>query len=306
MGFAGLVELTASAGPLVVLAVGMIAVNLYVFRELFAVPSRPPRSSFVFGTSVMVAQAVLWFGVAYYLFLPSVGGFVLFGVATQFMMVPFGIWFISLVLRQSLKSIDGDSLRWPLVFAVLLLGTEFGMSLAFAALAPTPVGLGGPVRDLLAPMTTLWFFWPMAATMALLWYLARPTGSLRVGIYALTALSFAGPWVIEQPVAGAIGAGLIMAVGLAAVLYPWPIPLPAGESGTWRFGLLAAFAAMSLGIFATEQGLLSGPIRVAPFVLASSLTMLAEVTFLCRYLLARQSTARATANTIATTAPALG
>ena len=100
MSFAGLRELTAATVPLAAIAAAMVGLNLYILRRLVAASKVPSLSTFVLGMAVLVSQAVFWAGLAYYLEVPTVDGFVIFSLAVQFMMVPVGVWFVTLVFEE--------------------------------------------------------------------------------------------------------------------------------------------------------------------------------------------------------------
>lgn len=286
----GLSDLTAATLPLAGVAVAMIGLNVYVLHRLLRDEPRPPVSTFVLGVGVLLAQLVLWAGVGYYLFVPTVGGFVLFAIGAQFMMVPIGIWFVALILQQSRRAIVPGSWTIPVTLGLLLFGNEYFMSIAFLPLAPPVFAgtlwfTGHPAEFLAAPIVTLWYCWPMGATMAaLLWWTRMPRADARA-LGALTASAFVVPWIPETPFAGAVATAVVMAVGLTLLLRAsLEDRHPSLSSARFRLGAAAAFVLMSAGAFSSVL-VTSGPWHILPFACVTVVVMIGETTFLIRTLL---------------------
>jgi hypothetical protein len=289
---AGLSDLTAATLPLAGVAVAMVALDLYVLDRLLRERPRPPVSTFVLGGGVLVAQLVLWAGVGYYLFVPTVGGFVLFAIAAQFMMAPIGIWFVSLILQQSRRAIVPGSLPVALALGLLLFGNEYLMSIAFLPVAPPAFAgtvwfTGNPIEFLAAPLVTLWYCWPMAVTMAtlLLWTRLPTFDASALG--ALTATAFVAPWIAEEPLTGAIAMTLLMTAGLLLLVRSsLQDRRPAEHAARMRLGVALSFGVMSAGAFCSVL-VPSGPGHVLPFACASAGVMIGETTYLARRLLSQ-------------------
>ncbi len=288
---AGLSDLTLATLPVGLIAIAMIGLNLYVLHRLLLDRPRHAVSAFVLGAGVLLAQLVLWAGVAYYLFVPTVGGFFLFAIAAQFMMVPIGIWFVALILKQSRKAIAPASLPIAVGMGLLLFANEYLMSIAFLPLAPPAfagtIGFtGSPVEFLAAPLVTLWYCWPMGATMAaLLWWTRLPVADARA-VGALTATAFVAPWVPESPLAGALAMVLVMGVGMVLLLRASIADRrPSVHSAHLRLGAAAAFVLMSAGAFSSML-VASGPGHILPFACVTTVVMVGETVYLLRSLLA--------------------
>lgn len=287
---AGLSDLTPATLPLAGVAVAMIGLNLYVLHRLLRDTPRPPVSTFVLGAGVLLAQLVLWVGVGYYLFVPTVGGFVLFAIGAQFMMAPIGIWFVALVLQQSRRAIVPGSLTVSITIGLLLFVNEYLMSVAFLPLAPpafagTIWSTGNPVEFLAAPLVTLWYCWPMGATMgALLWWARMPAADARA-LGALTATAFVAPWIAEAPLAGAVATTVVMSAGLVLLLMASIADRhPNLQSARVRLGAAVGFVLMSAGALSSVL-VPSGPAHILPFACVSALVMIGETTYLLRHLL---------------------
>ncbi|MFZ0699105.1 MAG: hypothetical protein WAN74_02795 [Thermoplasmata archaeon] len=287
---AGLSDFTAATMPLGLVAIAMVGLNLYILHRLLLDRPRPPVSTFVLGVGVLVTQLVLWAGVGYYLFVPTVGGFVLFAIAAQFMMVPIGIWFVALILQQSRRAIVPGSLAVAVTIGLLLFANEYLMSIAFLPLAPPAFAgtiwfTGNPIEFLAAPLVTLWYCWPMGVTMAaLLWWTHLPSADARA-VGALTTTAFVAPWIPESPLAGAIATAVVMSVGLALLLRASLTDRrPTAHSARLRLGAALAFVLMSAGAFSSVL-VTSRPWHVLPYASISAAVMIGETIYLVRSLL---------------------
>jgi hypothetical protein len=288
---AGLSDLTFATLPVGLVAIAMIGLNLYVLYRLLLDRPRHPVSAFVLGGGVLLAQLVLWAGVAYYLFVPTVGGFVLFAIAAQFMMVPIAIWFVALILKQSQRSIAPGSVPIAVGIGLLLFANEYLMSIAFLLLAPPAFAgtisfTGNHVEFFAAPLVTLWYCWPMGGTMAaLLWWARLPAVDARA-VGALTATAFLAPWIPESPLAGALATAIVMGIGLGLLLQASLVDRhPSVDSAHLRLGAAAAFVLMSAGAFSSVL-VSSGPGHILPFASITAGVMVGETVYLVRRLLA--------------------
>ncbi len=217
--WAGLLAITPATSWAALIAAGMVALNLYVLWRLLRGTQRPSLSSAVLGVGILVAQLTFWMGVAYYIEVPTVGGFTVFALAAQFMMVPFGLWFASLVFDQSEHPIGGGR-AWAWTLTLLVVGNEVFMSWAFAALVPGMLpaaidSIAAVGHAVLVSLSSVWYYWPMGVTMLVLirgCRLDHPED--RGALYALSATAFVTPWAFEVPIVGAIAMALIMGGGI--------------------------------------------------------------------------------------------
>ena len=292
MSFAGLRELTAATVPLAAIAAAMVGLNLYILRRLVAASKVPSLSTFVLGKAVLVSQAVFWAGLAYYLEVPTVDGFVIFSLAVQFMMVPVGVWFVTLVFEEGERPLNWRVRGWPIGLALLLLVNEMGMSWAFAALVtgtlPTDLAsLAAIGQALLAASSTAWYYWPMGVSMIVLVRWAGLAPEDRVVLYALSATAIVAPWAFEVPVVGASAMAGVM--GLAfALLWRGFSALPLG-GGSLRLRVGAAIALLVMsGTWAISYVLLPPAWALAPFAAVMVAVMTVELAYLLRTLLWRE------------------
>lgn len=289
--FAGLAEITSATVPFAAVAVGMIALNLYIIYRLLAGHSVPAFSTFVLGTAVLVSQAVFWGGVAYYLEVPTVDGFVIFSLAVQFMMVPVGLWFVSLVFEEGERPVRANNAAWPVGLALLLLVNELLMSWAFAALVtgslPTDLStLASAGQALLVASSTAWYYWPMGVSMLVLvrWSALGPSD--RRALYTLTLSAFVAPWAFEVPLVGACAMAVVMTLAIAILWRGLQSPHLAHSSIRLRMAVVLAFFVMS-SAWALSYLLLPPSWGLPPFAVANVAIMTAELVFLLRMLLRR-------------------
>ena len=250
--WAGLLAVTPATSWAALIAAGMVALNLYVLWRLLLGPKRPSISTAVLGIGILLSQLIFWMGTAYYIEVPTVAGFTVFGLAAQFMMVPFGLWLLSLVFEQSEHPIAAGG-AWTWTLALLVVGNEVFMSWAFAALVPgmlpTAIDSFAAVgHALLVSLSSLWYYWPMGVTMAVLIRGCRfDDDEDRWALYALTATAFVAPWAIDVPIVGAIAMATIMSGGIYILWRGTQFTRVSRSSLVLRGQVGAAFLAMGLG-----------------------------------------------------------
>lgn len=289
--FAGLSELSGATLPFVAVAAGMVGLNLYILYRLLSGSSVPSLSTFVLGAAVLVSQGVFWGGIAYYLEVPTVDGFVIFSLAVQFMMVPVGLWFVSLVFEAGERPVPTQPLTWPVVLGLLLLGNELMMSWAFAALVPgsLPTDLStipSIGQALLVAASTAWYYWPMAVSMAVLVRWSRLPAGDRRALYALTATAVVAPWAFEVPLVGALGMAVVMGLAIALLWNGLTSVVERRESLRLRLGVSVALLAMAAS-WTLSYFLLPAADGMAPFAAVMVVTMTVELVFLLRAMLRR-------------------
>ena len=244
--------------PYVVIAVAMVGITVFVLGKVLPTDGRPPlltqltlALSVIFGGSILLLSLL-------YVFLNSNGTatwtFVL--LAFNFMMmVPAGLWFISLILFRD-RRITAQSWSWPAVLALDTAGAEVIMGILFAyggSSAPLTI-----LASFALGLTSVWFLWSMAAVMGavLLW---APVSRLERGsLFGLTLAAVVAPWVTPYPTVG----GILMAVLMAGLFGSLLRRLLRGagrpEEARFLFGLATAFLAM------TVSGLVVAATQAAP------------------------------------------
>ncbi len=285
--FLGLDGLDPTTLWLAIVAAAMVALNLYILYRLLRGPSRPELSTIVLGGAILLSQLVFWIGVAYYLESPTDGGFTIFALATQFMMVPLGLWFVTLVFQESENQISTRS-AWPMGLTLLLFGNELAMSWTFAALVPGTLparidSLTSAGSAILASLSSLWYFWPMGVSMLVLVRWSRLGGEDRRAVYALSLTAFVAPWAFQDPLVGAVCMAAIMGGGVYILWRGMQFSQVSPRSLYLRAGVGVAFLATSLS-WVVSALLLPATWGLAPFAAVMAAVMFTEAYFLIQKL----------------------
>lgn len=273
------------------LALFMFAGNLYVVRRLFpGRVARPHLGDVVLISGLLLTAVFLWLSLIYVAISPTVGAWIGVLLAINSMMVAVSAWFIAVMLRAEERVVSATGWRWPAMFTGLVLANELTMAVAFVliqagpATYPTTEGVG--VIALLADATTsIWFFWPMLGSMALLVATVPLGRGERRALGGLTASAAVGPWVVAAPLLGAITMALLMAVVFAILFRELHRDMTTEYLAVAR-GVIGAYAVMG----AAEAAFYfdpSSPWAPVPFAAATIGVMGAEVLYLGRFAMAR-------------------
>ncbi len=241
--------------PFAIVAVSMIGVTIFLLGKVLPTTGRPPLL-----TQMGIALAVLGGGTLLLLSLLDVfldpnatesWTFVL--LAFNFMMMfPAGIWFVSQILFRD-RRVDAAGWFWPVTLAVVTTGSEALMGILFAYGV-----VGGPTATLPAlavGLSSVWFFWSMAAVMAALLVWAPLGRTERWALLALTGSAVLGPWVTAYPTVGGIGMTVLMGAIFAVLVRALLGGRVPREEGPLLVGLAGAFLAMTLaGLFVVASG----------------------------------------------------
>ncbi|HYA70477.1 MAG TPA: hypothetical protein VEH28_03820 [Thermoplasmata archaeon] len=241
---------TPSLVPFAVIALAMIGITVFLLGKVLPADGRPPLvTQMVIALAVLGGGSLLLLSLLFVFLNPNATEswtFVL--LAFNFMMMfPAGIWFVGLVVFRD-RRIDAGSWFWPATLAVVTTGSEALMGVLFAY--GTVAGPTTTLAALATGLTSVWFFWSMAAVMAalLLW---APLGRLeRWALVTLAAAAVLGPWVTSFPLIG----GLLMAVLMAFAFVALIRSLQRGDVAPNEGRLLVAVAAAFLSM--TVSGLL--------------------------------------------------
>jgi len=236
---------TSSLVPFAVIAIAMIGITVFLLGKVLPANGAPPLiTQMVIALGVLGGGSVLLLSLLFVFLNPNGAEswtFVL--LAFNFMMMfPAGIWFVGLVLFRD-RRVDPHGWFWPVVLALVATGSEALMGVLFAYGV-----VGGPTATIPAlanGLSSVWFFWSMAAIMAalLLW---APLGVVeRYALLTLLGASVFAPWVTSFPLVG----GLLMAgwmagafVALARALFRGQV-LP--DEATVLVAVAAAFLTMT-------------------------------------------------------------
>ena len=267
--------------PFAGIALAMIAVTIFVFGIVLPPDGRPPLlSQFTLALSVLGGGSLLLLALLFVFLNPngtSAWTWVL--LAFNFMMmVPAGLWVIGVVIFRE-RRISRDGWAWPVVLAVVTTGSEVLMGVLFViggATAPLD-----PLTTAALGLSSVWFFWSMAAVMAALLLWAPLSRIEREALLALAGSAVLGPWVTTFPTVGGISMTALM-VGVFAVL------LHRLRRGSVRpnemrlaFALSGAFLAMAIGGALVAAGA-GAPIAALGFGTVMGFVMGGEVAYLVR------------------------
>ncbi|MGI0070922.1 MAG: hypothetical protein ACRECT_02445 [Thermoplasmata archaeon] len=238
---------TGALAPFAAIAISMVAVTVFVFAKALPTDGRPPLvTQMTLVLAVIGGGSVLLLSLVF-VFVNSNGTSAWTWVLLAFnfmMMGPAGLWFIGLIVFRD-RRIGFRDWTWPAALAVVTTGSEVLMGLLFA--------LGGesvplPLLPTLAlGVSSVWFFWSMAAIMGALVLWAPLARVERSALIALTLSAVIAPWVTAYPTVG----GLAMTVLMVAI-FAFLVRALSGRSAVrleevgLLIGLAAAFLATAL------------------------------------------------------------
>ncbi len=268
--------------PFAAVAISMIAITVFVFGQVLPRDGRAPLV-----TQMLLALAVLGGGSVLLLslvlvFLNPNGTSAWTWVLLAFnfmMMAPAGIWFIGLIIFRD-RRVRVDDWSWPAVIALVTTGSEVLMGLLFVIGAPSPPS--SVLATFALGLSSIWFFWSMAAIMLalLLW---APLAPIEHGaLVALTASAAMGPWVTTFPLVGGAGMAVLMLGIFVYLVRALSRSVRAAPSeAALLVGLAVAFLAMALS--GTAIALTGGSdVAVIGFGAVMSVVMSAEIAYLVR------------------------
>ncbi|MGI0155375.1 MAG: hypothetical protein ACREDE_04490 [Thermoplasmata archaeon] len=205
--------MTASLAPFAAIAILMIGITIFVFGKVLPADGRPPLvTQMALALAVIGGGSVLLLSLVFVFLNPdgtTAWTYVL--LAFNFMMMgPAGLWFIGLVVFQD-RRVRVQDWSWPVALALITVGSEVLMGFLFAVGGES--GVAAVLPTLALGVSSVWFFWSMAAIMTALIVWAPLARVERLALVALTLSAVIGPWVTSFPVVG----GLAMTVLMVAV-----------------------------------------------------------------------------------------
>jgi|HubBroStandDraft_1064217.scaffolds.fasta_scaffold00275_18 hypothetical protein len=237
----------ASLAPFAAIAIMMIGITIFVFGKVMPSDGRPPLiTQLALALAVIGGGSVLLLSLVFVFINPdgtAAWTFVL--LAFNFMMMgPAGLWFIGLIVFRD-RRVGAREWTWPVAIAAMTTGSEVLMGFLFA------LGNEGstlPVLNTLARgVSSVWFFWSMAAIMAALVVWAPLARFERNALVGLTLSAVVGPWVTSYPVVG--GAAMTVLMGGLFGYLIWAIvrrDVVRNDDFGLLSGLGAAFLAMTI------------------------------------------------------------
>lgn len=211
------VGLDAALVPFALIAVAMIAITVFVLLAVLPRTREPPLvTQFILAFAVIGGGSVLLLALLFVFLTPNgTAAWTWVLLAFNFMMmVPAGLWFISLVLFQD-RRVARDSWAWPLAIGFSVTGTEVLMGVLFAvgdAGHPLPLAVA-----FAQGLSSVWFYWSMAAVMGGLLVWAPLTPLERYGSGALVGAAVVAPWVLAFPLIGGAAGTAVMTLAFLAI-----------------------------------------------------------------------------------------
>lgn len=266
--------------PFAIIALSMIGITIFLLGKVLPSNGVPPLlTQMVLALAVLGGGSVLLLTLLFVFLNPNgteAWSFVL--LAFNFMMMgPAGIWFIGQILFRD-RRVDPEGWPWPVTLSVVATGSEALMGVLFAYAAGGP---SGAVPALAAGLSSVWFFWSMAAVMGALLVWA-PLGVIeRWALLALAGSALLGPWVTSYPTVGGLSMAVLMGASFAALVRALLRGGVAVEEGRLLLALAAAFLAMALAGLAVAA---SGGAVLAALAFGSvmGVVMGVEVAYLIR------------------------
>jgi len=272
---------TPSLVPFAVIAISMIGITVFLLGKVLPANGAPPLiTQMVLALAVLGGGSVLLLSLLFVFLNPNgteSWTFVL--LAFNFMMMfPAGIWFVGQILFRDHR-VDPDGWFWPVTLAVVVTGSEALMGVLFAY--GTFGGSTAEVPALATGLSSVWFFWSMAAIMAALLAWA-PLGTVeRWALLALGGSSVLAPWVTSYPTVGGIAMSVLMAVAFLALVRALPRHRVDPHEGRLLVALSAAFLSMAVaGLFVAASG--GSVLSTLTFGTLMGVVMGVEVAYLIR------------------------
>lgn len=272
----------------VLVAAFMVVGNLYFFRRWLPRGGGTPNLGVVtLVLGLLVMSFGLWASAVYAVVSPGQASEISLFIAGNSMMAIFGSWLIAVLFRAERKFLPARGWAWPLTFALLVVGDETMMGVAFVltgtGTAPfSAAGWAGLAALAGAAVESVWFAAAMVGSMAYLVHWVPLAPAERRLLWAFTATAAIGPWVIADPLAAALAMAAAMGLVLALIgrerrrRADWTLPYL-----RTAVGVSAALATMVLGEV-LSFALSAGPWGPVPFGVATALAMGGELFFLTR------------------------
>lgn len=274
-------SMDANLVPFAVVALAMIGVTIFLLGKVLPSDGRPPLvSQAVLALAVLAGGSVLLLALLLVFVNPNgYDAWTWVLMAFNFMMMaPVGIWFIGVVFLRE-RRIRTQGWAWPAVIALVTTGSEALMGVLFAqGDASGPLGLltAGALG-----LSSIWFFWSMAAVMAALVAWAPLSRVERRALLAFIASAAVAPWVTAFPTIGGAAMGSVMVVFLLLLVRPFLRGQVERVEVGLLFGLAGAFLATAVaGFFVAALG--GAPLANLAFGATMGTVMAVEIAYLFR------------------------
>lgn len=238
--------LTPALVPFAVIAVAMIGVTIFLLGTILPSNGRPPLlTQMVIALAVIGGGSLLLLSLLYVFLSPDgTDAWTWVLLAFNFMMMfPAGIWFVAQILFRD-RRVDAVGWFWPVTLSVVATASEALMGVLFAYAAAG--GPTAPVPAIAVGLSSVWFFWSMAAVMAALLAWAPLGNTERSALLALTTAAVLGPWVTTFPLVGGVAMAVLMGAIFVVLVRALLTHRVVAEEGGLLVGLAVAFLAMAL------------------------------------------------------------
>jgi hypothetical protein len=292
-------DLNADLTPFAVIALSMIAITIFVLGVVRPKDGRPALvTQLLLALSVVGGGSVLLLALLF-VFLDPNGTTAWAWVLLAFnfmMMVPVGLWFVGQIVFRD-RRVPSTGWLWPAAIGVAVTGSEVLMGVLFAV-----AGGIGELGAVARGLSSVWFFWSMAAVMVPLVLWAPLSSVGRAGSWALVLAATIGPWVRPFPFLGGAAMAVVMGGAFLAVLRLLLRGGVAASDAVLLVGLSTAFLAMSSSGLAVAA---TGGSDASVLLFGSTMAgvMVAEVSYLVRRSCASEAPVRASATPLAAPEP---
>jgi hypothetical protein len=229
----------------IVVAVAMIVVEVFILLQIIPRSGPPPAlTRMVIGSTALLASSGVLMALLQALVNSNLSTYTVVLLAfNSMMMVPPGLWFISLILFED-RTIRPDRWFWPIAITAMTTLAEFLMGFFFAVAGATSLALD---YLLASTLTSPWFLWSMAAAMVALLFWVPLARTVRDPLLGLAASGVVAAVVPVDPVVGALLMASVMAVTTLWSLHIVRLAkVPAVGTGRVLLGVVSAFFAMSV------------------------------------------------------------
>jgi hypothetical protein len=263
-----------------IIVVAMVVVEVFLLTQIIPRRGPPtPLARMVIGSSALLGSAGVLMALLQAFLNANLDSYTTVLFAFNFtMLAPPGLWMIAVIIYRD-RTIDPTSWLWPAAIVAMATLAEILMGLLFVV--SDGAALDVPTV-LAATLTSAWYLWSMVAAMVTLLVWVPLPRLVQRPLLGLSAAGFVAPWVVADPVVGAL---LMAAVMAATILLFYRVARRPGAARPREFGLLTGifegFVAMSIAgvaVAATDGALAA----VLAFGVVTSGVMVAEFLYLVR------------------------
>lgn len=274
-------EATAALLPYAIIAVTMVVITVVVLGLVLAVERRPPLITQMLLTVAVVGGGSVLLLALVFAFVNTNGtdAWTWVLMAFNFMMaVPVGLWFVAIVIYQD-RRVPTRGWLWPLALAAATTGSEVLMGVLFAVGEAN--GTISTLASFGAGLSSVWYFWSMAAVMGGLLAWARLLPSEKAVARGLLLTALLAPWVSAYPTVGGIAIAVVMAAVFGTVLRLVVRQKVSAGEAAFLLGVSVAFLGMTLAGLGLVVSGGSDSARVA-FGSVMGVVMTGEIAYLVR------------------------